>query len=161
MALCGIGSSTSLEGIDKWCFGGNFSTRLMVYRRFNGKPPGRAQRRSFAIQCSSSRKIVSEESVQNEASVAVDEESDSGHVIRFNMDDFKILDRVSVGFSGRVCIKNLNFIASSMLVTVVFLLTFESTAWWLECTFQQPTHLYSTASDTIPIKCDDGFIFFV
>lgn len=101
MALCGIGSSTSLEGIDKWCFGGNFSTRLMVCRRFNGKPPGRAQRRSFAIQCSSSRKIVSEDSVQNEASVAVDEESDSGHVIRFNMDDFKILDRVSVGFSGR------------------------------------------------------------
>ncbi|KAL9409885.1 hypothetical protein AB3S75_048165 [Citrus x aurantiifolia] len=101
MALCGIGSSPSLEGIDKWCLGGNFSTRLMVHRHFNWKTSARAQRRSFAVQCSSSRKVVSEESVQSEASVSVDEESDSGHVIRFNMGDFKILDRVSIGLSGR------------------------------------------------------------
>ncbi|KAK9178974.1 hypothetical protein WN943_028168 [Citrus x changshan-huyou] len=101
MALCGIGLSQTLEGIDKWCLGGNFSTRLMVHRHFNWKTSARAQRRSFAIHCSSSRKVVSEESVQSEASVSVDEESDSGHVIRFNMGDFKILDRVSIGLSGR------------------------------------------------------------
>ncbi|KAH9677161.1 putative plastid-lipid-associated protein 14 [Citrus sinensis] len=101
MALCGIGLSQTLEGIDKWCLGGNFSTRLMVHRHFNWKTSARAQRRSSAIQCSSSRKVVSEESVQNEASVSVDDESDSGHVIRFNMGDFKILDRVSIGLSGR------------------------------------------------------------
>lgn len=128
MALCGIGLSPSLEGIDKWCLGGNFSTRLMVYRRFNWKPCARAQRRGFAVQCSSSRKVVSEESVQSEASVSVDDESDSGHVIRFNMGDFNILDRVSIGLSGRVCIKNLNLIAKSMLVTLCFCLIFESTA---------------------------------
>lgn len=101
MALCGIGLSPSLEGIDKWCLGGNFSTRLMVHRHFNCKTSARAQRRSFAIQCSSSRKVVSEESVQNEASVSADDEPDSGHVIRFNMGDFTILDRVSIGLSGR------------------------------------------------------------
>lgn len=128
MALCGIGLSQTLEGIDKWCLGGNFSTRLMVHRHFNWKTSARAQRRSSAIQCSSSRKVVSEESVQNEASVSVDDESDSGHVIRFNMGDFKILDRVSIGLSGRVCIKNLNLIAKSMLVTLCFCLIFESTA---------------------------------
>ena len=32
------------------------------------------------------------------------EEEESGHVMRFKMSDFKILDRVSLGLARRVCL---------------------------------------------------------
>ena len=58
------------------------------------------QRRSFGVQCSSSRKVVS----RVESEVVYVEEEESGHVMRFKMSDFKILDRVSLGLARRVCL---------------------------------------------------------
>ncbi|KAL5744811.1 hypothetical protein ACOSQ2_027927 [Xanthoceras sorbifolium] len=93
MALCGISSSPSLERVEKkGFFSGNFS-------KIPSKSSVSVQRRSFfSVHCSSSGKAVfsvnSKESV-----VAVEEES--GHVTRFSMSDFKVLDRVSVGLAGR------------------------------------------------------------
>ncbi|XP_031251359.1 probable plastid-lipid-associated protein 14, chloroplastic isoform X2 [Pistacia vera] len=56
------------------------------------------QMRSFGVQCSSSRKVVS----RVESEVVSMEEEESGHVMRFKMSDFKILDRVSLRLVRRV-----------------------------------------------------------
>ncbi|XP_031274867.1 probable plastid-lipid-associated protein 14, chloroplastic isoform X1 [Pistacia vera] len=98
MALCGIGSSPGLEGVERWSLSGNLSTRL-ISRQFSGKSKSCVmfQMRSFGVQCSFSRKVVS----RVESEVVSVEEEESGHVMRFKMSDFKILDRVSLGLAGR------------------------------------------------------------
>lgn len=100
MALCGIGTSLGLEGVERWRLSGNLSTR-MISRQFRVKSKSCVivQKRSFGVQCSSSRKVVS--GVESEV-VSVEEE-ESGDVMRFKMSDFKVLDRVSLGLAGRVC----------------------------------------------------------
>lgn len=101
MTLCGIGSSPGLEGVERWSLSGNLSTRL-ISRQFSGKSKScvMVQRRSFGVQYSSSRKVVS----RVESEVVSVEEEESAHVMRFKISDFKILDRVSLGLAGRVCL---------------------------------------------------------
>ncbi|KAK4838870.1 hypothetical protein QYF36_017164 [Acer negundo] len=93
MALCGLGSSPSLERIEiKRCFSGNFS-------KITSKSSISVKRWSFPVHCSSSEKKVVSSVDSKESVVSVEEES--GHVMRFKMSDFKVLDRVSVGLAGR------------------------------------------------------------
>ncbi|KAK2654235.1 hypothetical protein Ddye_014091 [Dipteronia dyeriana] len=98
MALCGLGSSPSpsLERVEiKRCFSGNIS-------KITSKSSISVKRRIFSVNCSSSpsseKEVVSSvDSKENVVSV----EEESGHVMRFKMSDFKVLDRVSVGLAGR------------------------------------------------------------
>lgn len=105
MALCGICPSPSLDNVERWCFVRNLPTRLIKpsSTHLNGKPSIAVRRKHSVIAASSSRKVTSpvgsEESPQA-ASLSVEEKS--GHVTRFKMSDFKILDRVSVGHAARV-----------------------------------------------------------
>ncbi|XP_031287692.1 glycine-rich protein DOT1-like [Pistacia vera] len=60
-----------------------------------GSSLGLEGRRSLGVQCSSSRKVFS----RVESEVVSVEEEESGHVMRFKMSDFKILDCVSLGLA--------------------------------------------------------------
>lgn len=100
MALCGVGLSPSFESFEAVCVGGHFSTRLIrpSLMRAVRKTSDWKRRPCLGARCSSSLKF--EENAQSDSSVPVEEES--GHVIKFKMSDFKVLDRVSVGLGGRV-----------------------------------------------------------
>lgn len=100
MALCGVGLSPSFESFEAVCVGGNFSTRLIRPSLMHAvrKTSDWKRRPCLGARCSSSLKF--EENAQSVSSVPVEEES--GHVIKFKMSDFKVLDRVSVGLGGRV-----------------------------------------------------------
>lgn len=54
-------------------------------------------RRCVSVRCSSFSSSSSAAAAEEEVSV-----EESGHVMRFKMSDFKVLDRVSVGLAGRV-----------------------------------------------------------
>ncbi|XP_050387776.1 probable plastid-lipid-associated protein 14, chloroplastic [Argentina anserina] len=99
MALCGIGLSPSFEGFEAVCVGGNFSRRLIRPNsmRAVGKTADWKRTPGMGVRCSSSLRF--EENVGRDLAVPVEEES--GHVIKFKMADFKVLDRVSVGHGGK------------------------------------------------------------
>lgn len=98
MALCGVGLSPSFESFEVVCVGGNLSTRLIrpSLMRTIGKTSDWKRRLCLGVRCSS---LKMEENAPSDLSAPVEEES--GHVIRFKISDFKILDLVSVGLGGR------------------------------------------------------------
>ncbi|KAL6127564.1 hypothetical protein ACLB2K_070929 [Fragaria x ananassa] len=99
MALCGIGLSPGFESFEAVCAGGNLSTRLIRPSLMHavGKTAEWKRRPGLGVLRSSSLKF--EENVGRDSAVPVEEES--GHVIKFKMSDFKVLDRVSVGLGGK------------------------------------------------------------
>lgn len=99
MALCGVGLSPSFESFEVVCVSGNLSTRLIrpSLMRTIGKTSDWKRRPCLGVRCSS---LKLEENAPRDLSVPVEEES--GHVIRFKISDFRILDCVSVGLGGRV-----------------------------------------------------------
>ncbi|OMO88395.1 hypothetical protein CCACVL1_08415 [Corchorus capsularis] len=105
MALCGISMTPSLESVELWHFHGNLSTKLIrpSCLPFNQKLPCSVRRQLQKVRCSSLRKPVSPVESDGNASTAkpISGEEEAGHVTRFKMSDFKVLDRVSIGLSGR------------------------------------------------------------
>ncbi|XP_047325718.1 probable plastid-lipid-associated protein 14, chloroplastic [Impatiens glandulifera] len=119
MALCGINMFPSMESSEILSARPNLSAlqvRPSLYPLIN-KYNHFCQRRSLRLRCQSSREnvlpIESEECGNSKVSICTEE--DTGNVIKFNMSDFEIHDRVSVGLSGRVdevifeaVVKNIN-----------------------------------------------------
>ncbi|CAH2070104.1 unnamed protein product [Thlaspi arvense] len=100
MALCGVCSTPNLRNLEVFQSAKNSSIGL---RRNRGlwQPTSSVP---VKFRCSSSLKSSSssmemEEDVQNNPSVSVEDES--AHVKQFKWNDFKILDRVSIGHGGR------------------------------------------------------------
>ncbi|XVF10050.1 hypothetical protein REPUB_Repub07fG0150200 [Reevesia pubescens] len=105
MALCGFSMNPSLESLEVWNFNGNLSKILIrpSCLRFNRKSPCSAKRQLQEVRCSSLRKVVSMMESEGNAPIAtsISGEDEAGHVTRFKMSDFKVLDRVSVGLACR------------------------------------------------------------
>ncbi|GLU12012.1 hypothetical protein SLE2022_287210 [Rubroshorea leprosula] len=105
MALCGFSLALNPESVEVMHFNGNLLTRLIRPRcvQLSGKPCYSVGRRLLDVQCSLSREAVSpmesEENASTSTSICAEEES--GHVTRFKMTDFKVLDCVSIGLGGR------------------------------------------------------------
>ncbi|CAN8302048.1 unnamed protein product [Cochlearia groenlandica] len=104
MALCGVCSTTNLR--DSEVFQSAKSSRIGLKRsRSLWRHTSSVRSKPVRFSCSSSLKSSSanvemdEEDVQNSPSVLVDDES--AHVVQFKWNDFKILDRVSIGHGGR------------------------------------------------------------
>ncbi|KAL9266577.1 putative plastid-lipid-associated protein 14, chloroplastic [Drosera capensis] len=103
MALCGIGCvNWSVEGVDLWCLRANSCARAPIGR------PGRARcvliwRRRGGVRCNAStRSAVLGDNCGVSGSVEEEEEQEElGIVTRFEMDDFDVSDRVSIGLGGR------------------------------------------------------------
>lgn len=103
MALCGVSSTPNLQllqsarnsniGLKR-----NHSLCHPTSSSYRGAKPVR-------LRCSSSASsnVEMEEDVRNGSS-SVSLEDESAHVMQFKWNDFKILDRVSIGHGGRVCI---------------------------------------------------------
>lgn len=105
MAQLGIVSSPTLESVEVAYGSVNLLTKLNrpSPKRFIGKYSTCTHRRSWGVRCSGSKNASLVESEENSrSSVSVFLEEESGHVVRFKMSDFKILDRVSTGLGGRV-----------------------------------------------------------
>lgn len=106
MALCGFSINPSLESVEVWHFNGNLSKTLIrpSCLRLNRKSPCSARRQFQEVRCSSLRKAVSPMESEENAPTAtpISGEDEPGHVARFKMSDFKVLDHVSVGLAGRV-----------------------------------------------------------
>lgn len=108
MALSRFGVSPSLESAEfAYCGSLNLSTRLSrpSPMQLIGRYSNSALRKCTGVKCALSRNDViapleSEGSAQSALSVSTEEES--GHVVRFKISDFKILDSVSIGLGGRV-----------------------------------------------------------
>ncbi|XP_038683400.1 probable plastid-lipid-associated protein 14, chloroplastic isoform X2 [Tripterygium wilfordii] len=100
MALCGIAISPSLEISERWGRAGNPSIGLV---RSSCRQLNLVRRRSCRLQCSSSRNVIplTDEEEDPGTSLSLSVEQESGHVLRFKMSDFKILNRVSSGLGGR------------------------------------------------------------
>ncbi|EOY23515.1 OBP3-responsive gene 1 isoform 1 [Theobroma cacao] len=105
MALCGFSINPSLESVEVWHFNGNLSKTLIrpSCLRLNRKSPCSARRQFQEVRCSSLRKAVSPMESEENAPTAtpISGEDEPGHVARFKMSDFKVLDHVSVGLAGR------------------------------------------------------------
>ncbi|GKV25627.1 hypothetical protein SLEP1_g35030 [Rubroshorea leprosula] len=105
MALCGFSLALNPESVDVMHFNGNLLTRLIRPRcvQLSGKPRSSVGSRFLDVRCSLSREAVSPmESEENaSASTSICAEEESGHVTRFKMTDFKVLDCVSIGLGGR------------------------------------------------------------
>ncbi|XP_004307976.1 PREDICTED: probable plastid-lipid-associated protein 14, chloroplastic [Fragaria vesca subsp. vesca] len=101
MALCGIGLSPGFESFEAVCAGGSLSTRLIrpSLMRAVGKTAEWKRRPGLGVLRCSSSSLKFEENVGRDSAVPLEEES--GHVIKFKMSDFKVLDRVSVGLGGK------------------------------------------------------------
>ncbi|KAF2315486.1 hypothetical protein GH714_039922 [Hevea brasiliensis] len=103
-ALRGVGFTISPERVQVKFFSENLSTRLIKRNFFCVKRKSFSYRREFwKNRCSLSSKAVSPlESEDNARSALTDSlEEESGHVIRFDMSDFKLLTHVSIGLGGR------------------------------------------------------------
>ncbi|XP_039046569.1 probable plastid-lipid-associated protein 14, chloroplastic [Hibiscus syriacus] len=106
MALYGFSLNPCLESVEVCQFNVNLSTTLIRPRclRFNRKPACSLRRNLHGVRCSSVSKSVSSKESQGNDSVsktASPGEEEPGHVTRFEMSDFMVLDRVSVGLAGR------------------------------------------------------------
>lgn len=106
MAPYGMISTPSLENIEVAYFSQNLLTRLSrpSPSQFIGKNISSDYKKFCGVRSSMSRKAVSSveahDNSQSNFSILLEEESE--HVITFKTSDFKILDRVSIGFGGRV-----------------------------------------------------------
>ncbi|XP_065868007.1 probable plastid-lipid-associated protein 14, chloroplastic [Euphorbia lathyris] len=101
MAMAGAGLTQHLEM--KW-FSENLSTRLMTPTSlFVKRKLCVSNRRGIRkVRCSlSSSSSVSPIESENDAQIDSVEEEQSGHVVRFKMSDFELLDRLSAGLGGR------------------------------------------------------------
>ncbi|XWS61314.1 hypothetical protein CRYUN_Cryun07bG0115600 [Craigia yunnanensis] len=105
MALCGLSMNPNLERVEVCHFNGNLSTALIrpSCLRFNWNSPCSARRQLRKVRCSSLRKVVSTMESEGNAPTAtlISSEEETGHVTRFKIPDFKVLDRVSIGLAGR------------------------------------------------------------
>ncbi|KAA3459927.1 putative plastid-lipid-associated protein 14, chloroplastic [Gossypium australe] len=109
MALYGFSMNPCLESVEVRHSNANLSTTLIKPRWswFNRKSTcsfRNLTKQLKEVRCSSLRKTVSPmESGRNDLIVdtPVSGEEETGHVTRFKMSDFMILDRVSVGLAGR------------------------------------------------------------
>ncbi|XP_057951618.1 probable plastid-lipid-associated protein 14, chloroplastic isoform X2 [Malania oleifera] len=107
MALYGIGLSPSVEGVEAGFLSASLSTRLIGFGpaciHVLGESTSLVQGRGRRMKCSLSRKAMSHVESEESAQTAglVSDEEESGHVMKFNMSDFTICDRVSVGIGGR------------------------------------------------------------
>ncbi|TYG42883.1 hypothetical protein ES288_D12G292500v1 [Gossypium darwinii] len=109
MALYGFSMNPCLESVEVRHSNANLSTTLIKPRWswFNRKSTcsfRKLTKQLKEVRCSSLRKTVSPmESERNDLIVdtPVSGEEETGHVTRFKMSDFMILDRVSVGLAGR------------------------------------------------------------
>lgn len=104
-ALVGTGLSPSSEQVEVWCFSENLSARLVrtggicFKPRFANSYKGKFQK----VRCLSSKALTPLESEDSAQSFLMDSvEEEAGHVIKFKMSDFNVLDRVSIGLGGRV-----------------------------------------------------------
>lgn len=105
MAMAAAGLTLEMK-----CFSENLSTRLIKPSNSLAKhKPYVSNRREIRkVRCSLSGSsfvspLESENDAQGDSIESVqDEKSDSGHVMRFRMSDFKLLDSVSAGLGGRV-----------------------------------------------------------
>lgn len=106
MALSRIGVSPSLESAEFAYGSRNLLTRLDRPSPvlFVGKYSNSFQRECLGVRCKLSRKDVTsvrpEGNGQSVLLVSIDEEP--GHVARFKISDFKIINHVSVGLGARV-----------------------------------------------------------
>lgn len=105
MAVCAIGLSPGLEGVELRFLRVNSSTRLIRTNYFHliGKASNSIWRNCGRIRCSSRNSVSPLESRKNAmelGSVATEEDLD--HVMKFKISDFEISDRVSIGLGGRV-----------------------------------------------------------
>ncbi|XP_022736046.1 probable plastid-lipid-associated protein 14, chloroplastic isoform X2 [Durio zibethinus] len=105
MAICRLSMNPSLESVEVWHFNANLSTTLVrpSCLRFNQKSPCSARRQLQEVGCSSLRKAVSAKQLEGNALTAttISGEEEAGHVTRFKMSDFKVLECVSIGLAGR------------------------------------------------------------
>lgn len=103
MALLWLSSIPCLESFEAVGFNYNLSKRPACFSPIR-KYGTMARKRSSNFRCSLSGEMVLpldfEEDDNLIASVSVEEELD--HVIKFDMSDFQISDRVSIGLGGRV-----------------------------------------------------------
>ncbi|GAB2223554.1 hypothetical protein Droror1_Dr00017695 [Drosera rotundifolia] len=103
MALCGIGCvNSSLEGVDLRCLSANSCARVPIGRPVRARcDPSR--RRRCGVRCNASRRsAVLGDNCGVSGSVEEEEEQEElGIVTRFEMDDFDVSDRVSIGLGGR------------------------------------------------------------
>lgn len=105
MALLWLSPIPCLESIEAVGFGYNLSKSPACFtpaRKYG--TAARKQRSNF--RCSLSKEMLIpldfEEDDNLIASVSVEEEEELDHVIKFNISDFQICDRVSIGLGGRV-----------------------------------------------------------
>lgn len=104
MAVCGIGLSPGLEGVELRFLRVNSSTRLIRTNYFHliGKASNSIWRNCGRIRCSSRNSASPVESRKNTVELGpVATEEDLDHVMKFKMSDFEISDRVSIGLGGR------------------------------------------------------------
>ncbi|KAL0734596.1 hypothetical protein Bca4012_010806 [Brassica carinata] len=103
MALCGVCSTPNLRGLELLQSARSSSIGLKRNRSLCRHPTSssfRAKPVRLSCSSSSSSNVEMEEDVRNGSS-SVSVEDESAHVMQFKWNDFKILDRVSIGHGGR------------------------------------------------------------
>ncbi|KAK9121922.1 hypothetical protein Syun_019539 [Stephania yunnanensis] len=100
MAICRVGCSTGIDGVDLCKFGGSLMRNGVSLSGFTGSNQrfGRVQRSEGWRIKSSMGNVVS--SVESSTGLDCVEE-ELGPVLKFKMSDFVICDRVSIGLGGR------------------------------------------------------------
>lgn len=104
MALCGVCSTPTLRDLEVLQSVRNsssigFKRTHSLWQTTNAKPVN--FRCSSSLKSSSSN-VEMEEDAQNTSPSVSSVENESAHVKQFVWNDFKILDRVSIGHGGRV-----------------------------------------------------------
>lgn len=101
MALCGVSSTPNLRSLELLQYARSSSIALKRNRSLCHPTSSSYRAKPVRLRCSSSN-VEMEEDVRNSSSssVSVEDES-SAHVMQFKWNDFKILDRVSIGHGGR------------------------------------------------------------
>lgn len=127
MALCGVSSTPNLRSLELLQYARSSSIALKRNRSLCHPTSSSYRAKPVRLRCSSSN-VEMEEDVRNSSSssVSVEDES-SAHVMQFKWNDFKILDRVSIGHGGRVYTQPLPVWLSLFfifLLLIVFLLPY-------------------------------------
>ncbi|KAK4741773.1 hypothetical protein SAY87_025361 [Trapa incisa] len=103
MALCDASLGWGVKGFGIGRPRGNLSTIQASCSYFNGQTLIPVPIKSWKVSCCSSGKTSFPLNFLDIAKngIPVSVEEDSGHVIKFKMSDFKVLDSVSIGLGGR------------------------------------------------------------
>ena len=99
MALCGVSSTPNLQLLQS---ARNSSIGLKRNRSLCHPTSSSYRAKPVKLRCSSSSSNVEMEDDVGNGSSSVSVEDESAHVMQFKWNDFKILDRVSIGHGGRV-----------------------------------------------------------